>query len=98
MENDFKADARRWGRLWNLRGMQALDDMLAKTSGRYCYGDTLTMADAFVFPQAWLAKKKFEVELNDYWHIKQAYDNLKDIPSFKDAHAINQPDFPDDLV
>ena len=67
--------------------------MLARSSGQYSFGDCLTMADAFVFPQAWVAQERFGLHMEDYHHIKKVYDNLSLVPAFVEAHAINMPDY-----
>ncbi|KAG0440629.1 hypothetical protein HPB47_016239, partial [Ixodes persulcatus] len=47
------------------KGFQALEAVLAKTAGKYCVGDSVTMADACLVPQVYNAKR-FKVDLAPY--------------------------------
>ena len=38
------------------RGLTALEAVLSKTAGRYCVGDTVTMADLCLIPQLYGAR------------------------------------------
>lgn len=40
-----------WGRYWIERGFQGLEKMVAKTAGKYCVGDEVTLADMCLVPQ-----------------------------------------------
>lgn len=54
--NREKAD--QWARYWIEIGCEAVEKMLEKTSGKYAYGDELTMADVCVVPHVFNARDK----------------------------------------
>ncbi len=49
------------------------------------------MADCVLVPQVF-ASQRFNVNVYNYPHIKEIFDNLKDIPEIKAAFPANQPD------
>ena len=44
--------------------------MLEKVSGKYSFGDELTLADAFLAPHCMGASARFGVDLNEYPRCK----------------------------
>lgn len=56
VEND-KCDGNQWGRHWITLGFEAVEKILSSTSGKYCFGDTITLADCVLVPQVLNAKK-----------------------------------------
>jgi maleylacetoacetate isomerase len=56
LERQLHIDAesrKAWTQHWILEGLQAIDAILERSglTGAYCYGDTATLADAFIVPQ-----------------------------------------------
>jgi maleylacetoacetate isomerase len=60
--SDGKIDVNEWSKHWNEIGFEGLETILRETSGKFCYGDTVTMADAWVFAQAYNARTRFGVD------------------------------------
>ena len=54
-----------WYAHWILTGFAALEQRLAKTAGKYCFGDTVTLADLCLIPQLYNARR-FNVPLDDF--------------------------------
>ena len=48
--NEKKAD---WAKHFQVEGFKALEAMLEKSAGKYCYGDSITLADLALVPQAY---------------------------------------------
>ena len=90
---DYSGDKIAWCKYWNEFGLAALEKILEKTAGKFCFGDELTIADAFLVPQAWAAFTRFNVNKDNYPLIKRIYDTLIEIPEFKEAAPQNQPDY-----
>ncbi|XP_013084764.2 maleylacetoacetate isomerase-like isoform X1 [Biomphalaria glabrata] len=85
-----------WARSFIVKGFQALETLLKQTSGKYSYGDTVTMADLCLVPQMFAAKR-FKVDLEPFPTICRVHDALAELSAFKAADASNQPDTPDEL-
>uniref|UniRef100_A0A915HMP0 maleylacetoacetate isomerase n=1 Tax=Romanomermis culicivorax TaxID=13658 RepID=A0A915HMP0_ROMCU len=75
------------------RGFIGLEKMLKTTSGEYCFGDQLTMADFCLVPQVYNAVR-FKVDMNEFPTIKKINDALMKLDIFKKTHPSNQPDTP----
>ena len=58
-------DREEWSRDIICRGFDALETMLLETSGRFAFGDSITMADVFIVPQVYNARR-FNVDLARY--------------------------------
>ncbi|MNR27989.1 Maleylpyruvate isomerase [compost metagenome] len=72
-------------------GFAALEQQLAASAGRYCFGDTLTLADVCLLPQVFNAQR-FAVDMGDYPLLARIAANLEQVPAFADAHPSRQPD------
>ena len=52
------------------RGMKVFEDMLAKTKGKYCFGNEITLADAFFYPQVSGGIARFGINIEEYPNCK----------------------------
>lgn len=87
-----EADAKaKWAKHWIVSGFEALEKRLAKSAGKFCVGDTVSLADVCLVPQAYNANR-FGVDLADYPNIKRVVDNCNSLQAFIDAMPENQPD------
>lgn len=68
-----------------------LEQFLRPISGKYCIGDSITIADVCLIPQTYNAVR-YGVEIDNFPTIKKIVDNLEKIEAFKIAHPSNQPD------
>jgi len=84
-----------WAQHWIERGLNAVENILSTTAGKYCFGDEITLADCFLIPQVYNARR-FEVDLEPYPTITRIDKELQGHPAFVPAHPTNQPDFPSD--
>jgi maleylacetoacetate isomerase len=81
-----------WYRHWIAEGLAALEAELARPgTGRYCHGDTVTMADCCVVPQIFNAQR-FECPLDAYPATMRAFEALMQLPAFDAAQPSRQPD------
>jgi glutathione S-transferase len=51
------AASKRWACDTITNGFVAFEKEIAKTAGKYCFGDTVTMADACLIPQVYNANR-----------------------------------------
>lgn len=82
-----------WAKYWIERGLNSVEQMLQLTHGQYCVGDKVTLADCFLVPQVYNARR-FAVNLADFPLISQIDGNCSQLPPFRSAHPDCQPDSP----
>eukprot|EP01064_Diplonema_japonicum_P033602 TRINITY_DN6679_c3_g1_i1.p1 TRINITY_DN6679_c3_g1~~TRINITY_DN6679_c3_g1_i1.p1 ORF type:complete len:237 (+),score=73.63 TRINITY_DN6679_c3_g1_i1:33-713(+) len=81
----------KWAHFWITKGFEALEKELEKTSGKYCYGDSVTMADCCLVPQIYNATR-FNVDFSKFPIITKIGAALAELPEFKKAHPDQMPD------
>lgn len=81
-----------WYRHWIEAGFTALEDLLARDPkrGRFCYGDAPTMADVYLVPQVFNARR-FSVDLAPFPRIVAIDAACLEIASFSGASPEKQP-------
>ena len=87
------AERQAWAHHWISAGFSALETVLLSTSGLYCVGDTVTMADCCLVPQVFNAKR-WKVDLALYPTIAAIEARLSKLEPFIKASPANQPDCP----
>ncbi|XP_005106935.1 maleylacetoacetate isomerase [Aplysia californica] len=85
-----------WANFYITKGFKALEAMLEKTAGQYCYGNQMTMADLCLIPQVYGAQR-FGVDVKNYPVIMRVYEELIKLPAVIAGDAFRQPDTPEDL-
>jgi len=82
-----------WYTHWIQEGLTALEQLLQKNDvrGRFCFGDTPGMADAFLIPQVYNALR-FDCEMKKFPLINAIYENCLQETAFSSAAPENQPD------
>ena len=83
----------RWARHWITSGFIALEQWIARYSadGRYGYGSTPTLADVFLLPQVFNARR-VQTDLEPFPRIVAVADHLLTLPAFASARPEAQPD------
>lgn len=74
-------------------GFESLEALLAKCSGKYCFGDLLTLADVCLVPQVYNARR-FGVDMSKFPIISKIEQGLAEHPAFVKADPGVQPDAP----
>mmetsp|Transcript_24209 Transcript_24209/g.39771 ORF Transcript_24209/g.39771 Transcript_24209/m.39771 type:complete len:206 (-) Transcript_24209:207-824(-) len=85
---DKKAD---WLHKYVFENVQGLERLIETTGGKYCVGDEVTLADAFLVPQL-AAARRLDVDVSAFPSLLRIEAALADLPAFIAAHANVQPD------
>ena len=90
LTEDDKAE---WIKHWLELGLTALEADLARatTRGKFCFGDTPTVADCALVPQLFSAAR-FNVDTQPYPTLRSIYEACEALPEFAAAHPARQPD------
>lgn len=80
-----------WYHHWINEGFVALEKQLSKTAGKFCFGDQPSLADVFLVPQVFNAKR-FKLDMTPYPTIDKIVAHCNTVQAFIDAHPDNQPD------
>lgn len=88
-------DAQRtaWMHHWLHTGFAALEQRLAggAHTDRYCFGETVTMADICLVPQVYNARR-FKLPMDAYPTLVRIADEAAKLDAFRKAEPQNQPD------
>jgi len=80
-----------WYGHWVREGFRSLEPMLAGSeTGRFCHGDSPTIADVFLAPQV-VNAQRFKVDLTDFPRVAAIFDRCMKLPAFERAHPANHP-------
>ena len=82
-----------WYQHWTHLGLAALEAQLANSphTGRFCHGDTPSLADCCLVPQVYNARR-FQCDLALYPTILRIVAHCEALPAFRQAHPDAQPD------
>jgi maleylpyruvate isomerase len=82
-----------WIKNWLELGITALEADLARapTRGKFCFGDTPTIADCALVPQLFSAAR-FNVDMQPYPTLRAIYEACEALPAIAAAHPARQPD------
>jgi maleylpyruvate isomerase len=86
------AAVKKWYSHWIAEGFGPLETLVGRWSGgRYCFGDTLTVADVCLVPQVYNARR-FKCDLTPYPTLVRIAAGLEAEPAFARAAPSLQPD------
>jgi maleylacetoacetate isomerase len=82
-----------WYQHWIYEGFEAIEKKLARRPpADYCYGSKVTLADCFLIPQVYNAKR-FHCDLSAYPNINRINANCLQLGAFLQASPENQKDY-----
>lgn len=87
------AEPRELARHHIARGLGAIEAIAGETAGRFLVGDAPTIADLYLIPQLYAARR-FDVDLTAYPGLLKIEATCAALPSFAAAHPDVQPDAP----
>ena len=97
LEHEFKLDEAtriKWCQHWHVAALTALEAHLrGPESGRYCHGDTITLADICLASQE-AGAKFFNVDTAPFPNFSRIANALGAIEAFARAHPLKQPGAP----
>ena len=100
LEHEFKLDqatVQKWCKHWHTAAITALETHLKdKATGRYCHGDSITLADICLATQA-AGAKFFQVDTAPFPNFNRIVEALSQIDAFARAHPLKQPGAPASL-
>lgn len=85
-----------WLKDWMNPGFVAVEKLLSRFAGNFCFGDEITAADCFLAPQITSAER-FSIDINPFPTLKRISDRYKDHEVFLKSHPYTQPDCPSEL-
>jgi maleylpyruvate isomerase len=74
------------------RGLEALEQVARATAGRYLVRDGVTLADMYLVPQLYVARR-FGVDLEPYPTLRRVEGACNALDEFQSAHPNAQPDY-----
>ena len=82
-----------WYNHWIAEGFGAMETLLARdaATGRFCHGETPTLADVCLVPQV-VNSRTFGLDLAPYPTLRRIYDACVALPAFEAAMPAQQPD------
>jgi maleylacetoacetate isomerase/maleylpyruvate isomerase len=80
-----------WYRHWIADGLTKLEEELKGKTGKYCYGETPSMADCCLVPQIFNAKR-YNCDLAPYPTTMRIFDACMKLEAFERAQPAKQPD------
>jgi maleylacetoacetate isomerase len=97
LEHEVKVDEAtrtKWCQHWHTAALAGLEAHLKDpATGRYCHGDTVTMADVCLASQA-AGAKFFNVDTTPFPNFTRIASSLATIDAFARAHPLKQPGAP----
>jgi maleylacetoacetate isomerase len=81
----------RWYRHWVETGLEVVERQLAAHPGRYCHGDTPTLADCVLVPQIFNARR-FECRTEHVPHVMRVFEACMALSAFEATRPENCPD------
>jgi maleylpyruvate isomerase len=85
--------ARRWLGAHIAAGLRRVAQLIEAHHGAYCFGDSATLADAFLIPQLYGARR-FAADLTDLDTLFEIEKRCASLATFQRAHPEAQPDAP----
>ncbi len=81
-----ESSTRHWCRYWIERRFVGLNRALQATRGRFALGDSVTLADVFLFPQV-ETSRRFDVDLSDFPAVSGVMEKLRGLPAFYESYS-----------
>lgn len=89
-----EAGRKTWASHWMALGFDAFEEILSRPgapTGRFCHGDTPSMADCCLVPQVFNARR-FGLDLTQYPMVTRITEHCESLAPFVVAHPANQAD------
>jgi len=95
LEKEMRQDEaarNRWLAHWTMRALEAIESHLQneRETGKYCHGDSITMADICVVSQTIGALAYFNCDTSSVPTVMRIYNQCMEIDAFSRAHPLKQ--------
>lgn len=87
------AAAAKWTANWITAAFAVLEPQAAQSAGRFCFGDTPGLAEIYLMPQIYTARR-VGVDMTSYPKLSAVEQACAALEPFQKAHPDNQPDAP----
>jgi maleylacetoacetate isomerase len=99
MEKELKLDEparNKWLAHWSLEGLKAIEAHLKgeKETGKFCHGDSATLADICLAGQVIGAQGYFKCDVSSVPTCMRVYEECMKMEAFSKAHPLKQPGAP----
>ena len=81
-------DKNKWYHHWIINGFDAIEKILESSAGKFCFGDSVTLADICLVAQVYNANR-FNVPVDNYPNIVRINSNCLNLEEFKKASPDN---------
>ncbi len=93
IEGAAQADKMPWAKYWIEKGLAACESFLKSRAQSFCFGQRLSLADCFLIPQIYSARR-FKADISKFPVLEKINKHCLKIPAFEKALPENQPDAP----
>ncbi len=93
LQDQHGVDRAAWLDRWVMRGLRAIEAVVADTAGRYAVGDALSLADVLIVPQIGFAKLN-QLDVSSLARLLEIEARCAQMDCFQRAHPSAQPDAP----
>lgn len=94
VDKELKGDRVAWGKYWVEHGFEGLEKIIAKSSGKYAVGDSVTLADVLIVPQVKASVSRYGTKPEDFPNLFRVAEECSKLEAFIKAEPKNQPDAP----
>ncbi len=91
VRDQLGGDEKAWARTWIGRGLASLEQAARATAGRFLVGDSVTLADLYLVPQLYAARR-YGTDLAGLDLLLRVEATCNELPAFQRAHAERQID------
>ena len=91
VKHELHGDEKAWAHHFIEVGLSALEALLHSTAGRYAVGNQVTLADCYLVPQLYHARR-YAVDLAAFPTLTRIEAACEGLPAFQAAHPDRQPD------
>ncbi|XP_032515370.2 probable maleylacetoacetate isomerase 1 [Danaus plexippus] len=71
------------------RGLESVEELLKKTTGRFCIGDQITVADLCLVPQVYNGIVRYKMNMEKFPIVSSVYEHLLKEKTFIETHPKN---------